>query len=99
MTIYLQWSTAYSCGKSEFGKSRMSNSKDMIPILPARLDWPSAIGNFLINFGMQDWLVLVFLEDRTPSERFAKIKNEHFQDRIVRIKKIVERRHRLWSTE
>jgi len=34
----------------------------MIPVLPAQLDWPSAIGNFILNYGVLDWHVLVFLE-------------------------------------
>jgi len=48
-------------------------------------DWPSAIGLFIINFGVMDLLVLDFLKERLPPERFAKIP-EHFKDRIDLIK-------------
>ena len=41
----------------------------MNPILSARLDWPSAIGNFILNYGALDWHVFVFLESRTPPKR------------------------------
>ena len=61
----------------------------MNPILPARLDWPSAIGNFILNYGALDWHVFVFLERRMPPDQFAKIRNEHFQERLTRMKKFV----------
>src|SRR2546427_12974115 len=64
----------------------------MNPILPARLDWPSAIGNFLLNFGVLDWYIFAFLESQMPAEQFAKIKSEHFQDRITRVKTLVNDR-------
>jgi hypothetical protein len=60
----------------------------MIPVVPARLDWPSAIGNFILNYGVLDWHVLVFLEARIPSDEFAKIKGKHFQDRIALVKSL-----------
>jgi hypothetical protein len=41
----------------------------MNPILPARLDWPSAIENFIRNYGALDWQVFVFLERRMPPKR------------------------------
>jgi len=65
----------------------------MTPILPNRLDWPSAIGNFILNYGVLDWYVFVFLESRMPPDAFAKIKNEHFQDRIARVKEFVDGFH------
>ena len=58
----------------------------MTPILPDRLCWSSAIGNFIINFGMLDYLVFEFLESCLPPEEFVAVKREHFQDRIGRIK-------------
>ncbi len=61
----------------------------MNPILPARLDWPSAIGNFILNYGVLDWLMFVFLETRMPPEQFAKIGKEHFQERATRVKRLV----------
>jgi hypothetical protein len=64
----------------------------MNPILPARLDWPSAIGNFILNYGSLDWHMLVFLEKRLPPDHFAKIRNEHFQERVTRVKKLIAAR-------
>ncbi len=61
----------------------------MNPILPARLDWPSAIGNFILNFGMLDWHVFALLEARMPPDKFAEIKDEYFQNRIKRVQTLV----------
>jgi hypothetical protein len=61
----------------------------MNPILPARLDWPSAIGNFLLNFGALDWQLFDFLERRLPPKQFSKTRKEHFQKRVARVKKLV----------
>jgi hypothetical protein len=63
----------------------------MTPILPNRLDWPSAIGNFILNYGVLDWHVLVFLESRMPLDQFAKIKNKHLKDRIAQVKTLVNK--------
>src|SRR5436190_7730359 len=56
-----------------------------VPIVPARLDWPSAIGNFLLNFGTLDYFVFCFLKDQLPVEEFGKVKEWHFKDRVERI--------------
>jgi len=64
--------------------------KATAPAMPARLDWPSAIGNFILNYGVLDWHVFVFLEKRMPPEQFAKIKNGHFKDRIARVETLVK---------
>ena len=53
--------------------------------MPARLDWPSAIGLFLLNFGTLDYLVFVFLKDNLSSEEFAIVKEWHFKDRVTRM--------------
>ena len=45
------------------------------PIMPERLDWSSAIGLFLINFGTLDYFVFVFLKDHLPPEEFARVKD------------------------
>lgn len=55
------------------------------PILPARLDWPSAIGNFMINWGTLELFVFCFLKDHLPPEEFAKVKEWHFKDRLSRM--------------
>ena len=62
----------------------------MTPFWPASLDWPSAIGNFILSYGVLDWHVFVFLESRLPPDQFAKIKNEPFQNRIARVQTHVQ---------
>ena len=54
----------------------------MIPILAGRRSWASAIGNFIINFGVLDYCVLDFLESQLAPKQFAAIKDKHFQNRI-----------------
>ena len=46
-----------------------------VPITPARLDWPSAIGHFLLNYGTLDYLVFVFLKDHLSPDEFANVRN------------------------
>jgi len=53
-----------------------------VPILPDRLDWPSAIGNFLLNFGTLEYLVFVFLKDHLRPEEFDRVKEYHLKDRL-----------------
>jgi len=52
-----------------------------------RLGWPSAIGNFLLNFGTLDYLILVFLKDNLEPSEFAQFKERHFEDRAMRLAK------------
>ena len=56
-----------------------------VPIVPARLDWPSTIGSFLLNFGTLDYFAFCFLKDHLPPDEFAKLKEWHFKDRLERI--------------
>jgi hypothetical protein len=56
-----------------------------VPITLARLDWPSAIGNFLLNYGTLDYFVFVFLKDHLSPDEFANVKEWHFKDRVKRI--------------
>lgn len=56
-----------------------------VPILPARLDWPSAIGNFLLNFGTLEYFVFCFLKDNLNEVEFAKVKEWHLKSRLDRI--------------
>jgi len=58
---------------------------NQIPILPDRLDWPSAIGNFLLNFGTLEYLVFVFLKDHLRPEEFDRVKDYHLKDRLNRV--------------
>ncbi len=62
----------------------------MTPIFASnRLDWANAIGLFIVNFGMLDWQVFVFLESRVDPELFAKLKTRHFKDRIALVHSLV----------
>jgi hypothetical protein len=56
-----------------------------VPILPNRLDWPSAIGNFLLNFGTLEYSVFVFLKDHLGPEDYDRVKEYHLKDRLNRI--------------
>jgi len=60
-------------------------NKPLASILPDQLDWPSAIGNFLLNYGTLDYFVFVFLKDHLPSDEFETVKEWHFKDRVNRI--------------
>ncbi len=81
---------AYPLGNQLCGETNAQNSKAMNPIFSANLDWPSAIGNFILNYGVLDWHVFVFLERRMPPDQFAKIRKEPFQERIGRVRKLVD---------
>jgi|SRR6266850_1178979 len=59
--------------------------KSSVSILPESLDWPSAVGNFVVNFSTLDYLVFVFLKDHLSTNEFAKIQNWHCKDRVNRI--------------
>ena len=65
----------------------MTIIKQTAPLMPARLDWPSAVGNFLLNFGTLDMGVLDFLKSILPPEEFAKVRDWHLRDRIKVIMK------------
>lgn len=54
-------------------------------IFPARLDWPSVIGNLLLNFGTLDYMVFVYLKDHLPTEEYLKVREWHLKDRFTRI--------------
>src|SRR5436190_11819481 len=56
------------------------------PLLPDKLDWSSAIGNFILNFGVLDWNLLAFLEVQLADDDFTKIKRGHFHDRVEALK-------------
>lgn len=60
----------------------------------ARLDWPSAIGNFLLSFGTLEYFVFVFLTDHLPEEEFGKVKDWHLKDRLTRMAAFLKESHR-----
>jgi hypothetical protein len=51
-------------------------------ILPADLNWPSAVGNFLLNFGTLEYFVMVFLKDHLPTDDYARARKLHLKDRL-----------------
>jgi hypothetical protein len=55
-------------------KAGTTKIKPTASLMPARLDWPSVIGNFILNFGVLDLSVLDSLESRLTPEIFAKVK-------------------------
>ncbi len=56
-----------------------------VDVLPARWDWPSAIGNFMLQCGTVEYFVGVFLKDRLQDDEFEKVKRWHLKDRLSRI--------------
>ncbi|SKA97835.1 hypothetical protein SAMN02745166_02626 [Prosthecobacter debontii] len=62
----------------------------MSSVLPIHINWPSAIGNYLLNFSMLDLSVLNFVKRRSPAEETAKLERMHFQDRVKRMRQMVE---------
>jgi hypothetical protein len=58
-------------------------------LTPARLDWPSAVGNFVLNFSTLDYLVFALLKDNLPPEEFARMRDWHLKDRLSRIAQIL----------
>lgn len=61
-------------------------------ILPSRLDWPSLIGQFLLNFGTLECVVFTFLENQLPREEFEQCRNWHLKDRLSRIERHMRER-------
>ena len=65
----------------------------MTPASPTLEQWSSAIGLFIINFGMLDFHVQDFLQSTLSPEEFSQLRDRHFQDRIERVKKHVSKAH------
>lgn len=59
----------------------------MPSIFPKTLDWHSAIGNFILNYGTVEYLVFVFLKDHLEPAEFERLTNWHLKDRLNRIAK------------
>lgn len=62
-----------------------------VPIFPKRLDWPSAIGNFFLNFGTLEYMILVFLRDRVAPEDYSRACKRHLKDRLLLIAEHLEK--------
>jgi hypothetical protein len=58
----------------------------MTPPLPTFEQWSSAIGRYILNFGMLDLLLQDFLQSILPPEEFSRLRDGHFQDRVKRLK-------------
>jgi hypothetical protein len=63
----------------------------MTPPAPTLQHWSSAIGLFIINFGILDLQVQDFLQSTLSPEEFSQFRYRHFQDRVERIKKHVSK--------
>ena len=55
------------------------------PVAPARLDWTSAIGTFVVNFSTLDYVVTAFLKDKVSASEFSELKNQTFKKRLNRV--------------
>ncbi len=66
------------------------SSTRQIPLIGSEpLNWSSAIGLFILNYGVLDWHVFVFLESKLSPQEFAATKKMHLHDRIARVKDLV----------
>jgi hypothetical protein len=61
--------------------------------LPGRLDWYSAVGLFVINFGVLDYKMFEFLHERLPSGDFQRLREKHFKDRLGAIRECLKTNH------
>ena len=61
------------------------NVKESPPILPARLDWASAIGNFLLNFGALHYIIVELLHNTLSPSEFEWYREKHLQKQVLRI--------------
>ena len=61
----------------------------MTPPAPTLQHWSSAIGLFIINFGMLDLHVQDYLETNLPPDEFSRFRDRYFHDRIKRLKEHV----------
>jgi len=55
-----------------------------IPIIDGSLNWSSAIGLFMLNFGHLEFQVLVYLEKHLSAAEFEKMRARPFKERVDR---------------
>ena len=60
------------------------------PIWSDHSDWPSAIGNFILYYGILDYLVFVFLKDHLSEKDFGSVEELHFHDRVQKVAQLVK---------
>lgn len=73
--------------KKSVARRRGIANTNHAPAIPARLDWPSMVGNFMLNFGTLDLHVQDFLEANLTPAEFNTLCKRHFQDRVDRMQK------------
>ena len=61
-----------------------------VPAVPARLDWPSMVGNYILNFGTLDLHVQDFLESNLSHREFDTVRKRGFQDRVERMQRFLD---------
>lgn len=60
------------------------------PFVPARWDWPSAIGQIILRWGYLEYLVTTYLKDRLPDVEYATMKNQPLYHRVQRITRYLD---------
>jgi hypothetical protein len=64
-----------------------NSGERLLPL--GKLDWASAIGLFIINFGTLDYLVSCFLEAHLSPDEFERMKARHFKERSECVRTLV----------
>jgi hypothetical protein len=62
---------------------------EMTQVRPERLNWFSAIGMFILNFGMLEKLVTEYLETKLSSDAFEKVREGPFHERLLEMESLV----------
>jgi hypothetical protein len=69
------------------------NETNPAPILPARLDWPSAIGNFLLNFGTLHYVIVDLLQKTLGAAEFERYRKQPLKEQVVRVQQHLKDRN------
>jgi hypothetical protein len=79
----------FAIDAEELCQHEAARIKATVPLMPARMHWSYATGNFMLNFSTLDLHVQDYLENNLPPEDFVRIKERPFYDRVERIKEHV----------
>lgn len=60
-------------------------------IFPGKIDWFSAVGNLILNFGTLEFLLFSFLEKHLDAGEFEGSKKLHFKDRLSIVANCLEK--------
>ena len=60
----------------------------MRQVLPQNIDWPSFIGNFILNYGALDLALTDVLKRRLPEECWNALTKKSFHERVLRLGKL-----------